>query len=371
MIQFWVAVLAISTLLYVLLDGLTLGIGILFGAKRDEVERDAMMNAVAPIWDGNQTWLVVTAVVLWGAFPAVYAILLSAFYLPLLFMLAGLILRGVAFEFRHKTTRMRWIWNASFAGGSLIAAFMQGLTVGALVEGLPISDGHYVGGEFGWLSPFALLCGVGLCLGYTLLGACWLVLKCEGDVRDRAYRAIPYLAGGLLAFLIVVFVYALAQDLPVMMRWLERPYLFVFPAVGALAAIALAISVRDRIDAVPFRLVAVIFTAAFGTLAISFWPYMIPFSITIAEAAAPYTSLAFMFWGAGLFVFPMMLVYTAISLHVFRGKIAVHSHEGSEKPGNAPHHSRTEHRISSDAYNLPRKTGDRHVQSDERVRERL
>src|SRR4029453_15411727 len=135
MIQFWVAVLAISTLHYALLDGFTLGIGILFGAKRDEVEREAMMNAVAPIWDGNQTWLVVTGVVLWGAFPAVYAILLSAFYLPLLFMLAGWILRGVAFKFRHNTTRMRWIWNASFAGGSLIAAFMQGLTVGALVEG--------------------------------------------------------------------------------------------------------------------------------------------------------------------------------------------------------------------------------------------
>ncbi|MCK1351396.1 cytochrome d ubiquinol oxidase subunit II [Bradyrhizobium sp. CW7] len=327
MILFWVAVLAISTLLYVLLDGFDLGIGILFGATRNETKRDAMMNAVAPIWDGNETWLVVTGVILWGAFPAVYAILLPAFYLPLLFMLAGLILRGVAFEFRQMTTTMRWIWNASFAGGSLVAAFMQGLTVGALVEGLPISHGHYAGSEFSWLSPFALLCGVGLCLGYTLLGACWLVRKCEGDVRDSAYRAIPYLAGGLLAFLIVVFVYALAQDLQVMRRWLERPYLFIFPLAGALTAIALVTSVRARQDAVPFPLVALIFMAAFGTLAISFWPYMIPFSITIAEAAAPHASLAFMFWGAGLFVFPLMLVYTAISLHIFRGKIS-----------NAPHH---------------------------------
>jgi len=325
MILFWVAVLAISTLLYVLLDGFDLGVGILFGATRDDAKRDAMMSAVAPIWDGNETWLVATGVILFGAFPAVYAILLPAFYLPLIFMLAGLILRGVAFEFRHKTTRMRWIWNASFAAGSLVAAFMQGLTVGALVEGLPVSNGHYSGGEFTWLSPFAVLCGLGLCLGYTLLGACWLVRKCEGEVREDAYRTIPYLAGGLLAFLVVVFVYALAENLPVMSRWLQRPYLFIFPLVGALAAIGLAVSIRTRHDSVPFPLVALIFAASFGTLAISFWPYMIPFSVTIDEAAAPMASLAFMFWGAGLFVFPLMLVYTAISLHVFRGKVATTS----------------------------------------------
>ena len=177
MVMFWVAVLAISILLYVLLDGFDLGIGMLFGVTRDEAERRSMMTAVAPVWDGNETWLVVAGVVLWGAFPVVYATLFSAFYLPLLLMLAGLILRGVAFEFRYKAERMRWVWSAGFAGGSLVAAFMQGLMVGALVEGLPISNGHYTGGEFGWLSPFALICGVGLCLGYALLGACWLVKK--------------------------------------------------------------------------------------------------------------------------------------------------------------------------------------------------
>ena len=161
-------------------------------------------------------------------------------------MLAGLILRGVAFEFRHKAERMRWLWDISFAGGSLVAAFIQGLTVGALVEGLPIVNGHYVGGDFGWLSPFAVLCGVGLCIGYTLLGACWLVKKCDAEVRDAAYRLIPYLSLCLLAFLIVVLIYALAENLPVMARWLERPYLFVFPAIGALAAIVLAASIRHR-----------------------------------------------------------------------------------------------------------------------------
>jgi cytochrome d ubiquinol oxidase subunit II len=320
MVMFWVFVLGLSTLLYVLLDGFDLGIGILFGLTRDEARRRAMMSAIAPIWDGNETWLVVSGVVLWGAFPLVYSILMSAFYLLVLLMLAGLILRGVAFEYRHKSTRMRWIWDAGFAGGSLVAAFAQGTMVGALVEGLPISNDHYSGGQFGWLSPFAVLCGVGLCIGYTLLGASWLVRKCEGDLRETAYRLIPYLSVTLLVFLVVVFAYALAEDLPVIGRWLERPYLFVFPAIGAMAAITLAASLRLREDALPFPMVAIIFVAAFGTLAISFWPYMIPFALTIEQAAAPQSSLAFMFWGEGLFVFPLMLLYTAISLTVFRGK---------------------------------------------------
>jgi cytochrome d ubiquinol oxidase subunit II len=320
-VQFWVFVLAVSVLFYVLLDGFDLGVGILFGFTRSEQRRRVMLAAVAPMWDGNETWLVVAGVVLWGAFPIVYATLFSAFYLPLLVMLAGLILRGVAFEFRYKTQRLRWIWDVSFAGGSFVAAFIQGLMVGALVEGLPISNGQYVGGEFGWFSPFPLICGAGLCLGYTLLGACWLVRKSEGDVRDAAYRLIPYLAIGLLVFLIVVFAYALVENLRVISRWLERPYLFIFPAIGITAAIELAASVRQRRDGPPFYMVGLIFVAAFGTLAISFWPYMIPFTITIADAAAPHSSLAFMFWGAGLFVFPLMLVYTAISYLVFHGKV--------------------------------------------------
>jgi cytochrome bd ubiquinol oxidase subunit II len=320
-VYFWVFVLAVSTLLYVLLDGFDLGVGMLFGLVRGEDERRSMMSAVAPVWDGNETWLVVTGVVLWSAFPIVYSVLFSAFYLPLLLMLAGLILRGVAFEYRSKAERLRWIWDAAFSGGSYVAAFIQGLTVGALVEGLPVAGARYAGGEFGWLSPFALLCGIGLCVGYALLGACWLVRKSEGEVRERAYRQIPVLSGGLLLFLVIVFAYALTEHLPVMGRWLERPYLLVFPAIGAVAAITLALSIRSRRDGPPFYMVALIFAAAFGTLAISFWPYMIPFSITIDAAAAPHASLAFMFWGAGLFVFPLMLVYTAISLSVFRGKV--------------------------------------------------
>jgi cytochrome bd ubiquinol oxidase subunit II len=246
MIMFWATLLAVSILTYVLLDGFDLGIGMLFGVAASERRSHAMISAVAPIWDGNETWLVVSGVILWGAFPVVYSILMSAFYLPVLLMLAGLILRGVAFEFRSKAERLRWIWNASFAGGSLVAAFVQGLMVGALVEGLPLSDGPYAGGEFGWFSPFAVLCGIGLCVGYALLGACWLVQKCDHEIRDHAYRLIPYLSAALLVFLIVVFVYALAQDFAVMTRWLDRRSLFVFPVVGALAAITLAASVHRR-----------------------------------------------------------------------------------------------------------------------------
>jgi cytochrome d ubiquinol oxidase subunit II len=321
MVMFWTGILAVSILLYVLLDGFDLGVGMLFGLAHGDERRHAMLSAVAPIWDGNETWLVVTGVVLWGAFPTVYAMLLSAFYLPLLVMLAGLILRGVAFEFRHKAERARWVWDWSFAAGSLTATFIQGMTIGALVEGLPINAGQYVGGDFGWFSPFALLCGIGLCVGYSLLGACWLVNKCETEVRDAAWRQIPYLALGVLAFLVIVFIFALAESLPLMHRWIERPYLFVFPAIGAAAAVALVASVRRRRDGWPFYMVALTFASAFGTLAISFWPYMIPGAITIDEAAAPHSSLAFMFWGAGLFIFPLMLIYTAISYWIFRGKV--------------------------------------------------
>lgn len=223
MLQFWVGILAVSILLYVLLDGFDLGVGILFGTTRDMARRSAMIAVIAPVWDGNETWLVVTGVVLWAAFPAVYATLLSAFYLPLLFMLSGLILRGVAFEFRHMTERTRGLWDIAFAAGSLVAAFTQGLMVGALVEGLPIALGQYTGGDLGWLSPFAVLCGVGLCIGYALLGACWLIRKTEGELRETAYRLVPYLAGALLIFLVAVLAWALGKDLRIMDRWLAPP----------------------------------------------------------------------------------------------------------------------------------------------------
>jgi cytochrome d ubiquinol oxidase subunit II len=321
MILFWTAALALVILLYVLLDGFDLGVGILFAFTREEPIRRQMLTAISPVWDGNETWLVVIGTILFGAFPAVYAAVLSAFYIPLVLALCGLILRGVAFEFRNKAKGTRWLWDTGFAGGSMVAAFVQGAAVGALARGLPIRDGQYAGGMFDWLSPFALLCGVGLCLGYALLGAGWLVLKCEGPPRETAYRLLPKLLFGVLVFLAIVFVDALLADLRIMARWIERPYLIIFPAVGAAGAALLLDGVRKRRDHRPFAMAAVIFTAAFCTLAISFWPYIIPFSVTITAAAAPPQSLSFLFWGAGIIVLPLTLIYTVIVYRMFRGKI--------------------------------------------------
>jgi len=326
MIQFWVAALALTTLLYVLLDGFDLGVGILFGLAGNETYRQRMLAAISPVWDGNETWLVLTATILFGAFPRIYATLLSAFYLPLIVMLGALILRGVAFEFRHKAIAARWVWDLGFAGGSIVATFIQGMTVGALAAGLPMQDGHYVGGTWGWFSPFACLCGLGLCLGYALLGAGWLVAKGEGLLRERAYQMMPALTIGVFGFLAVAFVYALALNLRIMERWLERPYLIVFPAIGAYAAVQLVRGIQFRSDLRPFRMTGLIFASAFATLAISFWPYMIPFAVTVDEAAAPPSSLSFMFWGAGLIVLPLTLGYTAVVYRVFRGKAGETGH---------------------------------------------
>jgi cytochrome d ubiquinol oxidase subunit II len=321
MITFWVAVLALTTLLYVILDGFDLGVGILFGFTRNEELRRKMLSAISPVWDGNETWLIFTGTILFGAFPRVYATLLSAFYLPITLMLGALILRGVAFEFRYKATSTRWLWDLGFFGGSLIASFVQGVAVGELVEGLPMQDGQYVGGTFGWLSPFACLCGIGLCFGYALLGAGWLTAKCEGILRARAHALLRPLTIGVFSFLAVAFVYALVLDLRIMNRWIERPYLLIFPAIGAVAAVFLVRGISDQNDGQPFRMTALIFLSAFGTLAISFWPFMIPFAVTIDQAAAPPSSLYFMFWGAGLFVLPLTLTYTGAVYRVFRGKI--------------------------------------------------
>jgi cytochrome bd ubiquinol oxidase subunit II len=319
-ILFWTGLLALTTALYVLLDGFDLGVGILF-AFADEPNRPKMLSAISPVWDGNETWLVVTGTILFGAFPAAYAALLSAFYLPLVLMLCALILRGVAFEFRYKSLGFRWFWDLGFAGGSFVATFVQGMTVGALVEGLPMKDGQYIGGTLGWLSPFAALCGLGLVLGYSLLGASWLVRKCEDPIRERAYRMLPVLTVGVLAFVACAFVASLAMHLDLMHRWLERPYLLIFPLIGAFAAFGLLMSVKRRNDLAPFRFSSLIFMAAFGTLAVSFWPFMIPFALTVEQAASPPESLTFMFWGAGLFVMPLTLIYTAVVYRLFRGKV--------------------------------------------------
>jgi cytochrome d ubiquinol oxidase subunit II len=321
MVEFWIGALGLSLLLYVLLDGFDLGVGMLFPFAPSETARRHMLGAIAPVWDGNETWLVISAAVLFGAFPLVYSVLLSAFYLPLILMLLALILRGVAFEFRYKAVRLRRVWDAGFVAGSYVASFVQGVTMGALVQEIPISGGLYTGGPFGWLSPFALLCGVGLCLGYAMLGAGWITYKTEQDVRAFGYRILPWLLAAVLAVLATAFVYALRLDLRVIHRWTERPVMLIFPAIGILACGGMILAVRRRADLTPFLMGAAIFCAAFATLAISFLPFIIPFSVTIDQAVAPLSSLSFMFWGAGLFSLPLTLAYTLVVYVVFKGKV--------------------------------------------------
>jgi cytochrome d ubiquinol oxidase subunit II len=330
MTEFWTAALALTLILYVTLDGFDLGVGMLLALAPDQRSRSQMLASIAPVWDGNETWLVLTASILFGVFPLVYATLLSAFYLPLFVMLAGLILRGVSFEFRAKSVSAKGFWDACFILGSLVATFIQGVTVGALVVGLPIEGGQYVGGAFGWYSPFALLCGAGLCLGYSMLGAGWLICKTEGDIQAMAFDVLPKLLASLLFFLASAFIAALGLHLRVMERWLERPALAAFPLIGLVAAWVMFTSTRHRRHRTPFLCGLIIFAAAFATLAVSFYPYMVPFSITITEAAAPHSSQAFLFWGAGLVVFPITLIYTLLVYFVFRGKVSTdanYSHE--------------------------------------------
>jgi cytochrome bd ubiquinol oxidase subunit II len=321
MILYWSLILALSMLLYVLLDGFDLGVGMLFGLTRDESRRAHMLAAVSPLWDGNETWLIVAGVVLWGAFSAAYSLLVSAFYVPVTLMLAGLIFRGVAFEFRGSARRTRAIWNVGFVVGSVVAAFMQGAMVGALAKGLPIVDGRFGGDVMTWCSPFSMLCGGALCVGYALLGASWVAKKCEGDTRDAAYRAIPPLLVAVLVLLAVLFAHALYENLAIMHRWLDRPYLFIVPLVALVSISGTMTGIRRHRDNQPFLMIVVLFICAYAMLAISFWPYMIPFSLTVAQAAGPHASLAFMFWGAGLFVHPLMLIYTVYSYKVFKGKV--------------------------------------------------
>lgn len=317
---FWAGVIALAILVYVVLDGFDLGVGILFGLHRDEAERKQMMDAIAPFWDGNETWLVVIGASLYAAFPVAYAVFLGAFYLPVLLLLFGLIFRGVAFEFRLHSTRMRRFWDRGFCLGSVAAAFVQGAALGAMMRGLPVADGQFAGSAFDWLAPFPLLTGLGLVLGYALLGAGWLVLKADGAVQQAARRRIPVIAAALLAVLALAFGLTLDHSALARSHLGERPWGWLFPLLGLGALAALLRAARRGHEALPFAMTVLFFIAAFLTLGTMYWPYMVPYAITVADAAAPEASLSFLFWGAGLFVLPVIAVYTIGVYWIFRGK---------------------------------------------------
>ena len=321
MTLFWVIALALTILLYILLDGFDLGVGILFLFSPDEMNRRRMLSAISPVWDGNETWLVLTATILFGAFSRFFALALSALYLPVLVGIAALILRGVSFEFRAKATRSRRFWDSAFAVGSLVAAFVQGAALGALAAGLPIVDGHYVGGTFGWLSTLSLLSGVALCTGYAVLGTCWIIKKCEGPLRDAARKLLPWLLSGLFAAAALIVLDGHFHNLEVLHRWTMRPFLGAIPVAAAFATWLFLGGTFRRSDDRPFLIATGIFSAAFAAVAVSFWPYMIPYSLTVDQAASPLESTRFMFWGAGLVALPLTLAYTLFVYHVFRGKV--------------------------------------------------
>jgi cytochrome d ubiquinol oxidase subunit II len=319
----WAFVIAFAVAAYVVMDGFDLGIGILFPTFRVGKERDQAMNAIAPVWDGNETWLVMGGGGLLAAFPLAYAIILPALYAPLIAMLLGLIFRGVAFEFRWRHAGHRRWWDAGFFGGSLIATFAQGITLGALLQGIQVDGRSYAGGWWDWLRPFSLLTGASLVVGYALLGATWLVWKTEGDLHQDARRFARKLLPALLVAIGVVSLATPFLEQKYHQRWFEVPGLFVtipMPLLVGLTAFACWRSLRRGRDFAPFLLTLALFGLTLVGLGISIWPDVVPGRISIWQAAAPEKSQLFMLVGA-LVLIPLILAYTAWSYWVFRGKV--------------------------------------------------
>jgi cytochrome bd ubiquinol oxidase subunit II len=319
----WAGIIVLAVVMYVLLDGFDLGVGILFPFAPSDQDRDLMMTSVAPIWDGNETWLVLGGAALFGAFPLAYAVILSGTYLPLLIMLIALILRGVAFEFRFKAHRSRHWWDKAFHYGSLLATIAQGLVLGAFIQGFELEGRDYAGGMLDWLTPFALLCGLALISGYALLGCTWLIWRTEGPLQAWAYSLAKPLLLAVLGFVGVVSIWTPLADPSIAARWFSWPniaYLAPVPVVTALVAYGLWRAVERGRERQPFLLTMTLFLLSFLGLGISLWPHVVPPAITIWDAAAPPESQGFLLVGVGLLL-PVVLAYTAFSYYVFRGKV--------------------------------------------------
>lgn len=319
----WAGIIAFAVLTYVVLDGFDLGIGILFPFAKSREDRDVMMNSVAPVWDGNETWLVMGGGGLFAVFPVAYAIVMPALYMPIIVMLLALVFRGVAFEYRWRTERWRGVWDAAFIGGSTVAAFCQGVALGGLVQGIEVMDRAYAGGWWDWLSPFSILTGFALVVGYALLGATWLVMKTEGELQAamRA-RALP-LGVATFALIGAVSLWTPFQDPAYFQRWFTFPaivYSGIVPVLLAFAGYMLYRGLTSGRDVMPFLAGQAVFVISFIGIGISFYPDMVPPSVTIHQAAAPDESLAFALVGTVILV-PMILAYTAYAYWVFRGKI--------------------------------------------------
>jgi cytochrome d ubiquinol oxidase subunit II len=319
----WAFIIAFAVFVYVVMDGFDLGLGILFLLFPAKADRDIIMNTVAPVWDGNQTWLVLGGGGLMAAFPLAYAVLMPALYTPMIAMLIGLIFRGVAFEFRWRTISERNRWDLAFAGGSWLAALAQGIALGAILQGIHVEARHYAGGWWDWLTPFSILTSVALVIGYALLGATWLVLKTEDGLRDKAYHLCWYLLFAMLAAIGVVSVATPFLNIQYAQRWFTWPnVILTAPVPIAVAAVTLALlrALAEKQDSQPFYLVLALFALCYAGLGISMYPYIVPQSITIWQAASPENSQVFMLFGIALLI-PLILGYTAWAYWVFRGKV--------------------------------------------------
>ena len=316
-------VLGLSVALYVVLDGFTLGLGMLFPFYRQEAERDQAMNSVAPFWDGNETWLVLGGVTLWTAFPKAFAIIMPAVYMPVIVLLLALIFRGVAFEFRWVAKPRHRVWDVSFVAGSVLAALAQGMILGAILEEIPVRDGQFAGGALDWLTPFGLMCGLGLVAGYALLGATWLMMRTHGAVAQRARRLAAPLLLALLAFIGVVSAWTPLQFERIAERWFSLPNVFILawlPVATLLSAWLCWRGIRQGRPVLPFVAAIGIFLLAFLGLVVSNLPYLVPPTLTIWNAAAHPDSQVFYLVGAAILL-PLILGYTVLVFWLFRRRL--------------------------------------------------
>lgn len=319
----WATLIGVAVAMYVILDGFDLGIAILFPFARKEEDRDVMMNSVAPFWDGNETWLVLGGAGLWVAFPTAYAVIMPAFYLPVIGMLLALVLRGVSFEFRWVAKPSHRMWDVAFAGGSIVAAFLQGVILGGLLQGVEVVNRQYAGGPFDWFTPFSIFVGLAVVAGYALLGATWLVMRTSGPVQEfgRA-TAVPLLFAVIGAMAVVSLWTPLAVD-RIAARWFSSPnilYLWPVPLVTALIAYMIFRWLRRGDEVKPFVGSVVLFLLGYLGLVISTVPYLVPPHLTFWDTAAAPASQFFLLVGT-VFLLPLILGYTAFVYWMFRGKI--------------------------------------------------
>ncbi|MCY0385948.1 cytochrome d ubiquinol oxidase subunit II [Robbsia sp. Bb-Pol-6] len=319
----WAAIIAVGVFMYVVLDGFDLGIGILFPFFPEHHDRDVMMNTVAPVWDGNETWLVLGGAGLFAAFPLAYASILSALYLPLIMMLICLIFRGVAFELRAKSRRTRALWDLAFMLGSAGATFCQGVALGGYISGIKVGPTGFVGGALDWFTPFSLFCGLGLLAAYSVLGAGWLIAKTEGELQRRMYRLMWPLTVGMLAAIAIVSLWTPLGDAAIAHRWFSMPtllYLIPVPVLTLLCAAGVRYGVRKRFDRMPFIMALALVALCYVGFICSLWPNIIPPSVSIWDASSPHSSQMFSLVGVAI-VLPIILIYTTMGYWIFRGKV--------------------------------------------------